>query len=239
MVTPVKWSFSKKKLSDSEYQLIFKASIENTWHLYSQNTPPPPDGPLPTVFTFEKNPGYELVGKTTEPNTKPHYDPVFEQNIKYFDKEAIFTQKVRVLTNKPVTVKGMLEYQACDDSKCMSGDDEYSFTLEGNPQAGAVAVQSTVPVDTAAALTPDSAANTKSDTASDAATKVNVEETTDYAKINSSLWALFFFSFLAGLAAILTPCVFPMIPMTVSYFMKINIRQRQKSKPLYSAFPLS
>lgn len=229
ILTPVKWSYDKKKISDNEYLLIFKATIDNTWHLYSQVTPPS-DGPLPTVFTFEKNVAFSLVGKTTEPNTKPHYDPVFEQNIKSFDKEAVFTQKVKVLSNKPFKIKGLVEFQACDDTKCTSSDDEFTFSLEGSALASADnTVQTPAPVATEIA-TP------KKDSIKPVV-KVDAKpsQASPYEQVNKSLWMLFFVSFWFGLLAIFTPCVFPMIPMTVSFFMK----DKAKGKAILEAFVFS
>ncbi|MEI6577507.1 MAG: cytochrome c biogenesis protein CcdA, partial [Bacteroidota bacterium] len=231
----MKWSYDKKKLSDTEYLLIFKANIETTWHLYSQITPPPPDGPLPTVFTIKKSKDFALIGKTTEPNTKSHYDPVFEQNIKSFDKEAVFTQKIKVLSNKPFTITGMVEFQACDESKCTSGDDEFSFSLEGSKTAVADNTQAATTaavVAQAAPATPQNADTSKESAKEIQKVELKSAQASPYEKINKSLWTLFFFSFLAGLAAILTPCVFPMIPMTVSYFMKDKHKAKAKLEAL-------
>jgi len=228
--TPVKWSYDKKKISESEYLLIFKASIENTWHLYSQVTPPPPDGPLPTVFVFEKSKAYSLIGKTTEPDKKPHYDAVFEQNIKSFDIEAIFTQKIKVLSNKPFKIKGLVEFQACDESKCTSGDDEFTFSLEGS---SLVAADNTTESPAPVVVEP---AVPQKDTAKQIVkSEVKPSKDSSYEKVNKSLWMLFWVSFFSGLLAILTPCVFPMIPMTVSFFMK----DKGKGKAMFEAFVFS
>ncbi len=129
ILEPVKWSFAQEKISGNEFELIFKAEIDPTWHLYSQDIPMTPPA---TTFTFVEGSGYEFVGSVTEESKViEEYDPNFEMVLKYFADEAVFRQKVKVLSNSVTTVKGSLEYMCCDDTKCLPPTDvDFEFSLE-------------------------------------------------------------------------------------------------------------
>ncbi|MCX6273303.1 MAG: thioredoxin family protein [Bacteroidetes bacterium] len=236
ILDPVKWTFTAVKVSGSEAELTFTAKIDKNWHLYSQKVTE--DGPVPTSFHFETKKGVELIGKTEEPNVKAHFDKVFNADIKYFDGKAVFKQKVRIVSDKSPMIKGFLEFMACDDTKCLvPKEEDFEFTFKGYTATAAttnVKEAEKQPVTN----TPANAVTGK-DTAKPGKTAVTAQSKADsaqvsaskaspYEKISKSLWTLFFFSFLAGLAAILTPCVFPMIPMTVSYFMKDKKKAKAK-----------
>ncbi len=234
VLKPVKWSFSTKQLSNEDVQLIFTANIDPTWHLYSQDIPE--DGPVPTSFNFEKNPQYKLVGKVKEPKAIEEYDKNFDMVVKYFANKAVFTQDIKVLTDKDFKIEGVLEFMCCDDSRCLPPDEvDFSFPVKGNPDAAKkdeTALLTTEAPDEDAGLPADSAAV-------EAATDIQPSdpgevtgEVSGVLKENTSLWKLFFFSFLAGLAAILTPCVFPMIPMTVTFFLKEENKAKAKFQAL-------
>lgn len=239
VLTPVKWSFSTKQLSPSEVQLVFKATIDKTWHLYSQDIKP--NGPVPTSFNIEKSKDFELVGKVKEPKAIEEYDPNFDMVLKYFADQAVFTQKIKVLSPKDFVIKGYLEFMCCDDKQCLPPNEvEFEFKIKGNPQAVAVAEEKpesssqVAPVnqtDTIASLADQSAVDTT-------AGKETQEEIKAGEKNEGSLWGLFFLSFLAGLAAILTPCVFPMIPMTVTFFLKEKDKVKAKSQALVYGFSI-
>ena len=197
ILEPVKWSFSTNKLSETEYELVLKAKIDEKWHLYAQNIPE--GGPIPTSFTFEPSEHYELIDSVKEfPAPIIEYDETFMMELGYFANEATFTQKVKVNTKEQFTINGVLEFMCCDDERCLPPQDiEYEFKI--NEQTDQIV-----------------AVNTES--------PINLE--------NKSLWLFFFISFLAGLAAIFTPCVFPMIPMTVTFFMHDN---ESKAKSRFQA----
>ena len=147
-------------------------------------------GPIPTSLNFEEIDGYELVGEPIEGEPKVTYDPNFEMDLSYFDGLATFKQKVRKLSAKPVKVEGFVTYMVCDDEKCLPPSD-VDFTLT---------------------LAAGNAAVIKDGSSS---------ETVEVKNINQrSNWGIFIIAFLSGFAALLTPCVFPMIPMTVSFFTK-------------------
>lgn len=122
---PVTWSYVAKKTSPTEATVYVKASIEDGWHLYSQNVKP--GGPNKTVFTFPKSKDYTLVGTTTEPKPISKFEKVFNMNVPYFANEVIFQQKVK-LNKGAKAVKGKVEYMVCNDSKCLPPT-EVEFTV--------------------------------------------------------------------------------------------------------------
>ncbi|WGH75047.1 protein-disulfide reductase DsbD family protein [Tenacibaculum tangerinum] len=114
---PVKWSTSVKKISDNEAELIATATLQNDWHLYSQEIPE--GGPIPTLFTFEGDSRYLKKGNTKEEEGHVVDDPVFEMKIKYFDTKASFTQRIRLKTTEKFTVNGSVEYMVCTGENCL------------------------------------------------------------------------------------------------------------------------
>lgn len=127
IVEPVKWTTKTQKISDSEYDLIINATIEQNYHLYAQKVPD--NGPLPTIFIFEKSAQYELIGATTEDKGHTAYDPTFGLNIKYFDTKATFIQRIKVKTKNKFSILGEIEYMTCNDSKCVTGYDDIEFKI--------------------------------------------------------------------------------------------------------------
>lgn len=218
ILQPIKWSFKANRMSDTEAELQFIATMDKGWHLYSQDVPA--DGPMPTVFTFDKPVGYKLVGKVSEPKPIEEYDAMFKMNVKYFGQKTIFTQKVTITSNKSIKITGIVEFQSCDDKQCLFDNLPYTFQLEGAKTATATTA---VPAETQANATPVDKATTTAATSkpeTTAKTKVITSKSSGFDGNNSTLWWFFLQAFGWGLLAILTPCVFPMIPMTVSYFMK-------------------
>jgi thiol:disulfide interchange protein len=192
VISPVKWSFDQKKISDNEIELGFHAVIDEGWHLYGTNLPD--GGPVSTSVNFAADSlNYSFAGELTSLG-KPisQYDKIFKLELTYYAKEAHFTRKVKVLGNKPFTIKGTIEYQSCNDETCTMDEADFSFPVNQSAAQAIPANKADVP------LVPPTGQ-----------------------EHHSLLWFLFF-SFIAGLAAILTPCVFPMIPMTVSFFMNSN-----------------
>lgn len=187
---PVQWQFSTNKINENEAELIFKASIEDNWHLYSQDIPMSPPA---TTFTFEKNDSYERVGDVSETESISEYDSNFEMVLKYFTHEAIFVQKIKLLTPDRIEIKGLINFMSCDNTQCLPPEDkEFDFVFNDSKIASVENVPTVIVEDNSS------------------------EENTD----SQTLIGFFFVAFFFGLAAILTPCVFPMIPMTVSFFMK-------------------
>ena len=193
---PVKWEFSQKQLSENEIELQFKANIEDHWHLYSQNIEQ--DGPVPTEFTFTTKGGYELVGGVIEGKPIEEFDPNFDMVLKYFGKEAVFTQKIKVISSKDFKIEGNVYFMVCDEKQCLPPE-EVKFSFDIKAAADGTTSSSEEPLDE---------------------------------KEAGGMWWLFFISFLSGFAALLTPCVFPMIPMTVSFFTK---QSKTKAKGITNA----
>ncbi|WP_293946829.1 MULTISPECIES: protein-disulfide reductase DsbD N-terminal domain-containing protein [unclassified Sphingobacterium] len=122
---PVKWTVASKKVNDKEAIVFVKATIQDGWHIYSQNVKD--GGPIPTSFSFAKATDYVLTGKTAEPKPKVKHEEVFKMDVGYFTNEVIFQQKV-ALKKGAATVKGTVEWQACDKSQCLPPD-EYAFAV--------------------------------------------------------------------------------------------------------------
>ncbi len=210
---PVKWTFKANRINDSIAELQFTAKIDPTWHMYSQQVPK--DGPRPTLFTFDKSSGFQLIGKVTEPKPFEEFDEMFEMNVKYFQMQSTFTQKIKIQSNKPVKVSGEVEFQACDNKSCIFDSKPFSFDLAGSKTYNAPLAANKA--DTAQAKIIDTVTTSKADSTANTVAVDNSKRIDDG---KTPLWLFFILAFGAGLIAILTPCVFPMIPMTVSYFMK-------------------
>ncbi|MGJ8734879.1 MAG: cytochrome c biogenesis protein CcdA, partial [Cellulophaga sp.] len=196
---PVKWVTSVEKLSYTEYKLIAKASVEPGWHLYSQEVPE--NGPIPTTFTFDdENGSFKIVGSTIEEEGHTVDDPVFGMRIKFFENRAVFEQRIEVTGNK-TTVNGLVEFMVCDDTRCLPPTEvDLVFNLIGTPSK-------------------DENTNTEVEAIVSESNNNAVHDVKNKAS-KKGLWSIFFIAFLSGFAALLTPCVFPMIPMTVSFFTK-------------------
>ena len=202
---PVEWEFSQKQLSDTEIELQFKANIDDGWHLYSQFIGD--DGALPTTFTFFNEGGYKLIDGVAEGQPIEEFDPMYDMVLKYFGDEAIFSQKIKVTSAEDFKLNGDVYFMACNDVKCSPPEAvEFSFTIKGLEE---------VVIDEALVITEKEAANPAEDKE-----ELKEESSEDNSSNNESMWGLFFLAFLSGCAALLTPCVFPMIPMTVSFFTK-------------------
>lgn len=233
ILDPVKWSTSIKKISDTEYDLISKAKIDKGWHLYSQVVPE--DGPLPTAFVFEENDSYKSIGKIKEDKGVTGFDPVFEMVITYFENTATFTKRIKLTGNQGTTVKGEVEFMVCDDTNCLPPT--YVDLIFKIPAPGKDIVAADIPETTEKHpgdiesimgfdnITNDTTADTtKSEVAESGKTdsKVSSSSAIEQTKKQEErgLWTIFIVAFLFGFTALLTPCIFPMIPMTVSFFTK-------------------
>ncbi|NAS13062.1 protein-disulfide reductase DsbD family protein [Poritiphilus flavus] len=216
---PVLWSQEMNQLSDSEYELVFKGDILEGWHVYSQYTAE--GGSLPSVFTYEKaGESYELLGETEESETLTAYSDIFEVDETFFKKKAVFTQKIRLLEPRPNQIEVVLFYQVCKEV-CIPKEIVFNFSLDGQ----AVITEEKTLDDKSKAL----AASLKLDLKNKEL--LSAEGQVD-ANGGSALWMIFGLGFLGGLIALLTPCVFPMIPLTVAFFTK---HSRDRSKGIRSA----
>lgn len=210
IVNPVKWTSKVEKISDTEFNLVMEAKIEDNWHVYSQFTPD--DGPLAAEFKFKDAKGnYELVGKVKESPYKKQYNDVFEVDEYYFEKKATFTQKVKITNPNLTTIKATIDYQVCKDV-CINQDYAFTFQL---PKISVTDTAVTVANPITDTATVDTAQSVKEEVKPVTTTVAEPKKAEE-----RGLWTIFFLAFLGGLAALLTPCVFPMIPMTVSFFTK-------------------
>ena len=212
MYNPVKWSTSVEKISDKEYLLKAQAIIQSGWHLYGQYIEE--GGPSPTAFTFknaQKN--FELIGKTTEGKGHEVVDKIFYMKIKYFEDKAVFTQKIKFTSDKIYNIAADVEFMVCDDSNCLPpSSEELSFKIPNTNEASAAGEIAATKND--AVVTEDKIIAAPEKIVSEAvAVPVKKQQSKGFLSI-------FIIAFLSGFAALLTPCVFPMIPMTVSYFTK-------------------
>lgn len=236
---PVKFKTEMKTLSANEAEIIFSGAVENGWHIYSTDLPE--GGPISATFNIDKIEGAELVGKLMpRGNEIEKMDPIFEMKVRYFEKQATFVQKVK-LTGGDYKIAGYLEYGACNDENCLPPTSvDFSFI-------GKAAGSASAATETTATETSDAEATADSTQASPT-TSVAATGTADYwapvitelgnygENINneSHTWIYIFFTgMLGGLLALFTPCVWPIIPMTVSFFLK---RTKDKKKGIRDAF---
>ena len=212
---PVTWETSVEKINDSEFNLLITAGIEAGWHLYSQNVPE--GGPIPTSIKIASDDSkYQLIGSPQEGKGHEEYDNVFDMDIKYFETKAVFKQRIKLLGSDKIDIAGVLEFMVCDDTNCLPPTEiDLAFTVDADALE-VIAEDNTVT---------DNSFLQKSDLINEAEQQDKTaaqEEIIGKSKQEKkkSLWTLFILSFFAGFAALLTPCVFPMIPMTVSFFTK-------------------
>ena len=207
ILDPVDFSTSTEKISDTDYYLVVTATIDEGWHLYAQYIPE--DGPIPTTITLEKNSNdFQLIGKPLEGKGHTSFDKIFEMDIKYFENTTTFKQRIRLLTNEKIDINGEIEFMACDDGQCTPPSfKDLNFSLQG--KAGIIATDTEIEK-----IIEDSNITEKKNET------LEVSPKKDTSSSKRGLWTIFFIAFFSGFAALLTPCVFPMIPMTVSFFTK-------------------
>jgi len=259
---PVHFSVQQKQVSSTEVEVIFTAKIDQGWHVYSTNLPA--DGPTSASLHVDKAEGLTPVGKlTTRGKELNVYDKTFEMKLRYFENSVGFVQRYKI-TAKTYSIKGYLEYGACNDEMCLPPT-QVEFNFKGNGPASAPAATptaakektkktTTAATDVAAdglsaltAMTADTAKKSDvlpADTAG-ALKQENAQVNADVNlwqpvikelsafnstkdSTNSSLWSIFFMGVLGGFIALLTPCVWPIIPMTVSFFLKRAKDDRKK-----------
>lgn len=188
MVEPIKWTFDSKQ-NGNEAELIFKATIDEGWHLYDVKLPE--GGPIQTSIHYADSSLFKFEGEISSvPESEEHFDETFQIKLRYFSKQVELKQKIKLNTDKPIELKGYVEFMGCNDENCLPPNEvEFNFAMNPVTQSSVVADQAAKP-------------------------------TGDETGTNQGLWVFLLISLLAGLAAVATPCVFPMIPMTVSFFMR-------------------
>lgn len=209
---PVKWANKTEKISETEFNLILTGTIDKDWHVYSQFTPE--GGPLPMYLKFD-NPKkeYKLIGTAKESPYKKQRNEVFEVDEYFFENKVVVTQKVEILGKNVSKIKVNLDYQTCKDA-CINDNIDFVFEIPATAKVNED--QSIVTIQKDSVITIDSTINKEIEEVKTVET-AKIEQKNEESK---GLWTIFFLAFLGGFAALLTPCVFPMIPMTVSYFTK-------------------
>ncbi len=220
---PVKWTYSVKDLNETESELIFTGTLDNGWHIYSQFTDD--NGPLGISFQFNSSNDYKLIGKVSE-TPKPHeeFDQDFLCTVRSFSDKVTFRQKVKRINTKDFKVSGTFSYQACNNGSCIAPEDrDFSFSVKG--------AEAAVTEEDIEALEKDSAALAEvvPDSVKTAAV-APAEDTNAPEKKEKSLLVIFLLALVGGIATMFTPCVFPMIPMTVNFFMNGTDNKRESRR---------
>lgn len=242
MADPVKFSAQLKTNGTADGEIVFSGKIANGWHVYSTDLGE--DGPIQATFHVDKKDGVELVGKLTPKGREiSQMDPMFEMKLRYFEHSVQFVQKVK-FTKPKYSIKCYLEFGACNDQMCMPPT-QVNFSKSGTApaiaqKAAAEEMAEEKAAETAAAetaLTPDSAAAdtaaaeapaTLSKQESDALWTPVIKELEKYdTPVSNSLLYIFLAGIVGGFLALFTPCVWPIIPMTVSFFLKRNKDRRK------------
>lgn len=215
---PILWNTSVEKISDTEYNLIISAKILDQWHLYSQYNPD--DASLPLVLFAEDTTNFKLVGKAKESETHKEYSETWEKEEVFFKDKAIIKQSIELIGANISTVKLNVTGQVCKEV-CLQVNETFTFSLDGATLKKEVVVVD----DISKTLTNDLKLNLKN-------TSLLKGSTGDNSENGSGLFNIFFLGFVGGLLALLTPCVFPMIPLTVSFFTK---QSQNKTKGIMNA----
>ncbi|MFD2037565.1 cytochrome c biogenesis protein CcdA, partial [Belliella marina] len=216
MHNPVKWEFYLKEENPQQGTVVlaFKAKIEQGWHIYGQDIEA--GGPVPTTFHFEENGKFQLVGAVVEQSKSfEKYEEMFDMEISYFDGEALFEQEIKLESNE-VVVKGSVAFMVCNDENCLPPSEvPFSFEIGYTGKSPSDLLgENAVPSD-----------NTSS-------SENGLGELTPEKESKRSLLSILIAGFLGGLAALLMPCIFPMLPLTVSYFTKSNDKGSAVGKAL-------
>ncbi len=219
LVNPIRWTSKVTKESDSSAELVFHASVDKGWHLYGMTLPD--GGPRPTHFEYTTLKGCRLDGSVT-PSVAPikKVDMVFHLELSWWESDVTFTQKIIITDPESWHVAGYISFQGCDDSACMAPTKE-KFDFAGHAAAPA----EETPAETAApAVVSNSSASAIDEAAWWAPVTLpkagDTDPTASGDLSGSSMWYIFFWGFMGGLLALMTPCVWPMIPLTVSFFLK-------------------
>ena len=223
---PVKWSYSVKETSATEAELVFTARLDAGWHLYSQYTDPM--GPIAIEFVFNESNDYKRVGKVAEPKPHTEFEKEFGCEVKSFSGTVVFRQKVKRLSDKDFKVSGTVSYQLCNDGSCIAPEDhDFSFNVPGaKAEESAEAITDQSDQSELSEQSDLSEQSVQSDL-SEPAEEATPADTPD--KKGQNLLVIFLLAIGGGILTMFTPCVFPMIPMTVNFFMH-NSDDKRKNR---------
>jgi thiol:disulfide interchange protein len=214
ILDPVKWSSKTEKISETEFNLTVTGRIDPEWHVYSQFTPD--GGSLPMELKFSDQKGnFELIGKAIESPYKKGFNEVFGVDEYYFEKNVTLTQKIKITNSKTNKIKLTLDYQVCKES-CINDKKTFIFDI---PVSKTETLEPIKKIDSVKEI--PTINSEKNDVEKKKELKNNENKISETPKSeNKSVWSFFLLSLIGGLLATITPCVFPMIPMTVSFFLK-------------------
>jgi thiol:disulfide interchange protein len=237
---PVKWNFSSKSLGDNQYELTFTASIFKHWHIYDLNPTEDADKflPIATTIAFTPSSNYQLVGKLTSNKPIAHREPSLDVTLYYHENSMVLKQKVKLKDNSPTKIKVMVSYQACiqenGEERCNMPQDEPFEVTVGEEVPEELQVLNTITIDTTGKTVVESKDNDPFHWKLD---PNKPQENCQIEQEEQTMWWAFLQGIFWGLFALLTPCVFPMIPLTVSFFTKSSGDGSGKSKAvLYGLF---
>jgi len=216
--SPAVWQSAINKISNTEYNIVFTANLLQDWHLYSQYNPDGASQPLEILIPKGKT-GYELIGKAIESKTHKEYSEVWEKEEIFFSDVAILTQKIKITDTSLSTVSLQVYGQVCKEA-CIQIEELFTFSLSGKKLEKEIVVLD--------GKSKQLTKNLKLDLKNTSLLKQN----TNNSETDSSLISIFLLGFVGGLLALLTPCVFPMIPLTVSFFTK---QSKNKRKGIFNA----
>ena len=228
------WKSEVEKISENEYDVKFNCTLDKGWHVYSQFTDE--GGPLPTVFKFETNKDIELIGKVKEVG-KLHkeFDKLFEVNVSSFADNVTFIQKVKIKNPKAI-LKGSFDGQVCKEACILFGPENFEIKFDGTKSETPTKTGDSIKkklIDTTSSINSigvDTSVNASTGSSKFDFTYANNSCSVKAESTDKSYWWIFIAGFLGGLIALLTPCVFPMIPLTVSFFTKGGKDQKQGLK---------
>jgi len=210
---PIKIETSIQKISETEYNLIFTATLFKGWYLYSQYNPDEASLPL-EITILEGESGYKLVGKADEQDTFKKYSETWEKEEIVFKDKAIITQRIQ-LTNKDISEIRLNFFGQVCETACINVDENFTFSLTGNISKEEISID-----EKSTNLTKKLKLNLKN-------TSLLKNSTDSDTESSNGLFSIFLLGFVGGLLALLTPCVFPMIPLTVSFFTKQSINNKK------------
>ncbi|MBN2485033.1 MAG: thioredoxin family protein [Bacteroidales bacterium] len=240
VLEPVKWQNSIKQTGEKDFEIVFKAEIDKGWHLYGLNIPE--GGPVPTSFNFEPDGAFELLGPAI-PTIKPQkvFDNTFGMDLELFDGTVAFKQKIKLTGNK-ATIKGFIEFMSCDDSRCLppaSKNFEFSAMAASKAAQPLPATDKTGPeknINNVKEVTITDVTVRHEPLASQEITAVSEDvqkEEKGGSKAEKTLWEVFLEALAKGILAVFTPCVWPIIPLTVAFFMRDNSTGRRIFQALF------
>lgn len=264
VINPASWEFSTRELGNGKVDLIFKATIQEPWHMYGLHIPE--GGPIATAINFNGTAGFRVVGEPQQsPEPEIVDDQIFNMQLELHSGTVTFTQQIERTSDDNIIIEGTIEYMTCSDMQCVLGDHDFTFRLQGgqgstggatigNASAGTVPGAAGANADvnddvSGVAVTGEAEESAQSQEqgnnpfAFDSISAIIPSTTTapqsSSAPISGSLLGILLLSMVAGLGGLLTPCVYPMIPMTVSYFLRGDkSRARSVSQALVFGFSI-